>query len=70
MTARPRPGPELTDDERFAAVLGDALYELEHVRHDDPTGIVLKVIGQVGFVRAGLIKRIPAGVDHGQEVGE
>ena len=72
MSAQPRPGVELYDDERHAALLGqvyDSLVLLQ-ISHPDLAEGVRSLADMIRYVRAQLLKRVPEGVDHGQAVGE
>jgi hypothetical protein len=70
VTARERPGPELTDAERLSALLGEAAdklaWLLECREHHAPT--LREAWDTVQFVRKQLIQCIPAEIDHGQTV--
>ena len=63
---RPRPGPELLDEERYAALLGKAIEGLESLHSTPsrpspdflgrPQGIK-DIVGTLRFVRDGLLKQ-------------
>jgi hypothetical protein len=54
----PRPGVALSDDERFAALLGDAVNALEAFQTPQPHPALEDVIGTLRFVRDSLEKRL------------
>ena len=70
MMAHPRPSPALTDDERLAAILSEAEDKLVLLQIPTAQPDVVEILDAIRYVRGQLLKRLPAEVDHGQEVGE
>lgn len=68
MTARTRPGTAITDDERLAAVLRDAVDGLENLQVAHPQLRLEDVIHQIRFVRGQLIRRLPEELGYVAEV--
>jgi hypothetical protein len=62
--------PPFADEERWAAVLGDAVDGLESFQVPIPNQAVEDILQQIKFVRRELLKRVPKEIDHGQTVGE
>ena len=61
MTApRPRPGVELLDEERHAALLGDVVDGLEAFQVPTPHPGIEAILDTVRFVRAQLLKQASA----------
>ena len=59
---RARPGPELLDEERWAALLGDAISRLEQYQAPQPNNGIEAAIETLRFVRAQIRRRFnPAG---------
>ena len=54
---KPRPGVALLDEERHAALLGDAIDALEAFQAPTPHPGIEDIIGTLRFVRACLLKQ-------------
>ena len=54
---KPRPGTALSEDERLAALLGDAVDGLEAFQTPHPHPGLEDVVGTIRFVRDSLAKR-------------
>jgi hypothetical protein len=54
---RPRPGVALSDDERFAALLGDVIYRLEQYQAPQPNNDIEASIETLRFVRRQIQRR-------------
>ena len=57
MMARPRPGVPLSDDERWVALLGRVVDDLEAYQAPTPNPDLTDIIATVRFVRRGLLDR-------------
>jgi hypothetical protein len=57
MPSKPRPGTPLTDNERLAGLLGDAVDQLESMQAVDPSQAREAVADTVRYVRDTLARR-------------
>jgi hypothetical protein len=54
---KPRPGLPLTDDERLAGLLGDAVDQIESVQAVDPSPTLEAVADTIRYVRGEIARR-------------